>query len=100
MPDNALARKFQILARVLDERTRRLVAAAEARAIGYGGVTAVAQASGLSRGTVIRGMSELLTAPKPARSAHSTKRSGAEADRGSRPNVKPKFRTDRLLISI
>jgi hypothetical protein len=46
-------------ARVLDERTRRLVAAAEAEAIGFGGVTAVAQASGLSRGTVIRGMAEL-----------------------------------------
>ncbi len=62
-----LSRKFGVLARVLDERTRRLVAAAEAQAIGFGGVTAVAQASGLSRGTVIRGMAELKTAPKPAR---------------------------------
>jgi hypothetical protein len=62
-----LARKFEVLARVLDERTRRLVAAAEAQAIGFGGVTAVAQASGLSRGTVIRGMTELKTAPKPSR---------------------------------
>ena len=48
-----LSRKFEALARVLDERTRRLVAAAEATALGFGGVTAVAQASGLSRGTVI-----------------------------------------------
>jgi transposase len=64
---DSLARKFEILARVLDERTRRLVAAAEAEALGFGGVTAVAQASGLSRGTVIRGMAELKTAPKPAR---------------------------------
>ena len=69
MPDaeTGLARKFEVLARVLDERTRRLVAAAEAEAIGFGGVTAVAQASGLSRGTVIRGIAELKTAPKPAR---------------------------------
>jgi hypothetical protein len=68
MPDvEGLARKFELLARVLDERTRRLVAAAEAEAIGFGGVTAVAQASGLSRGTVIRGMAEIKTAPKPAR---------------------------------
>src|SRR5437763_13738127 len=66
MPDaEGLARKFEVLARVLDERTRRLVAAAEAQAMGFGGVTAVAQASGLSRGTVIRGMAELKTAPKP-----------------------------------
>jgi transposase len=69
MPDaGGLAHKFEVLARVLDERTRRLVAAAEAKAIGFGGVTAVAHASGLSRGTVIRGMAELKTAPKPARS--------------------------------
>src|SRR6202022_737164 len=45
----------------------RLVAAAEAEARGFGGVTAVAQASGLSRGTVIRGMAELKPAAKPAR---------------------------------
>src|ERR1700694_2140239 len=68
MPDvEGLARKCEVLARVLDERTRRLVAAAEAEAIGFGGVTAVAQASGLSRGTVIRGMAKIKTAPKPAR---------------------------------
>jgi len=69
MPDveTALARKFEVLGRVLDERTRRLVAAAEAEALGFGGVTAVAQASGLSRGTVIRGMAELKVASKPAR---------------------------------
>ena len=67
MPDGeALVRKFEVLARVLDERTRRLVAAAEAKAIGFGGVTMVAQASGLSRGTVIRGIAELKTAPKAA----------------------------------
>src|SRR5713226_5723956 len=65
--DEALSRKFEALGRVLDERTRRLVAAAEAAAIGFGGVTLEAQASGLSRGTVIRGISELRTAPKPAR---------------------------------
>jgi transposase len=69
MPDAeaGLAHKFEVLARVLDERTRRLVAAAEAEALGFGGVTAVAQASGLSRGTVIRGMAELKVAPKPTR---------------------------------
>jgi hypothetical protein len=69
MPDGetGLVRKFRVLARVLDERTRRLVAAAEAEAIGFGGVTAVARASKLSRGTVIRGMAELKVAPQPAR---------------------------------
>jgi hypothetical protein len=67
MGADALAQKFEILGGVLDERTRRLVAAAEARALGFGGVTTVARASGLSRGTVIRGIAELKTAPKPTR---------------------------------
>jgi len=76
MPADALARKFEVLARVLDERTRRLVAAAEAQVMGFGGVTAVAQASGLSRGTVIRGIAELKTARKPAR-GQRVRRKGA-----------------------
>ncbi len=62
-----LGRKFGLLANILDERTRRLVAGAEAKAMGFGGVTAVAVASGLSRGTVIRGMAELKVAGKPVR---------------------------------
>jgi hypothetical protein len=83
MPDaeTALARKFEVLSRVLDERTRRLVAAAEAEAIGFGGVTAVAHASGLSRGTVIRGMAELKVAPKPARGQRIRRRGAGRVSR-------------------
>src|ERR1700722_6495114 len=62
--DGGLARKFGLLSRFLDERTRRLVAAAEAEVRGFGGVTAVARATGLSRGTLIRGIAELKVAPK------------------------------------
>jgi transposase len=65
MPEaEPLARVFEALASVVDERTRRLVAAAEAKALGFGGVSIAARASGLSRGTVIRGMAELKAAPK------------------------------------
>jgi transposase len=74
--DTGLTRKFESLARVLDERTRRLVAAAEAEALGFGGVTAVARATGLSRGTVIRGIAELRVAPKPV-SERRIRRQGA-----------------------
>jgi hypothetical protein len=85
MAADILARKFEVLARVLDERTRRLVAAAEAQVIGFGGVTAVARASGLSRGTVIRGMGELKTGPQAgARAASATPGWWTEADRRSR----------------
>ncbi len=45
----------------MDERARRLWAGAEARAIGWGGVRVVAQATGLSRVTVTAGVRELET---------------------------------------
>ena len=47
-------RKFKRLSAVLDERSRRLWAAAEAEAIGYGGQSIVAKATGLSRATLHR----------------------------------------------
>jgi hypothetical protein len=43
----------------MDERVRRLWAATEALALGYGGVTAVAQATGLARNTIAVGIAQL-----------------------------------------
>lgn len=54
-----LTQVFAALEPVLDERTWRLVAAAEARALGRGGVTVVGVASGLARSTLGRGIVEL-----------------------------------------
>ncbi|OFV94522.1 MAG: transposase [Acidobacteria bacterium RIFCSPLOWO2_12_FULL_65_11] len=47
----------------LNERQRRLTAAVEARALGYGGVSAVANATGFSRGTIHRALRELAHPP-------------------------------------
>lgn len=54
-----LKQKFNATWRLLNERTRRLTAAAEAISIGYGGVTLVSRASGLSRPTITRGIREI-----------------------------------------
>ena len=51
---NKVRRKFERLSGVLDERGRRVWAAAEAEAIGYGGQSIVAKATGLSRVTLHR----------------------------------------------
>src|SRR5580658_4614695 len=51
--------KFSALDAVLDERSRRQWAAAEAMEYGYGGVTAVARATGLARDTIAAGIQEL-----------------------------------------
>jgi len=55
----AVERRFALLAPVLDERRRRLVAGAEALALGWGGVSAVARATGVSRRAIQAGIAEL-----------------------------------------
>jgi hypothetical protein len=62
-----IAAKFAILQPLLDERARRLWAAVEARALGRGGISQVAAATGLSRATVRAGLQELAL-PASARS--------------------------------
>ena len=51
--------KFRALDAVLNERSRRQWAATEAKDYGYGGVTAVAAATGLARDTIAAGLREL-----------------------------------------
>ena len=51
--------RFRSLERVLDERSRRLLAAAESKAWGRGGISAVSQATGLSRAVIRQGLKEL-----------------------------------------
>ncbi len=54
-----IRRKYDSMAPFLNERSRRLWAATEARAVGYGGVMAACRATGLSINTVRRGLVEL-----------------------------------------
>ena len=63
----------------LNERTRRMVAAVEARKFGFGGVSAVRRACGLSRVTIHKGIQELDREPLPV---DRIRRPGA-----GRPNV-------------
>jgi transposase len=57
--EGAIRGRFQALAGELDERRRRLWAAAEARSHGRGGIAAVARATGLAVETVRKGIGEL-----------------------------------------
>src|SRR5262245_54814159 len=73
-PDVAtISEKYKSLAPLLDERARRLWAATEARAIGWGGVSRVSEATGLSRITIKTGLEGLHSEP------------GGEAGRVRRP---------------
>jgi transposase len=57
--ERAIGERFRAMAGSLDERQRRLWAAAEARSHGRGGIAAVARASGISENTIRKGLREL-----------------------------------------
>ena len=84
----SLAAKFEVLFPHLDERQRRLVAGAEARALGHGGIRAVARAAGMREGTVSRGVAELEAGEEPlgrARRPGGGRKRAADLDPGLRP---------------
>ncbi len=55
----AIRRKYEALTSLLDERARRVWAATEAEALGYGGISLVARATGISRRAIHSGLNEL-----------------------------------------
>ena len=59
MDSDPIKQRFSSLEPFLDERLRRLYAAAEAKALGYGGVSTVARATGVSRRAIGVGLKEL-----------------------------------------
>ncbi len=85
----AIGERFRSLAGELNERQRRLWAAAEARAAGRGGIAATARATGIAVDTIRKGIAEL--------------ESGEKLDRGRvrRPGGgrKPLTETDPTLLS-
>lgn len=79
-PSDALAEKFRAVKGSLNERGIRMWAASEARSLGHGGIKMAAEASGLSRRTVERGLRELAAMGRdetvPQLSPHVSRRSG------------------------
>ena len=97
----SLAAKFTVVFPHLDERQRRLVAGAEARALGHGGIRVVARAAGMREGTVSRGVAELEAGEEPlgrARRPGGGRKRLADVDPGLRPAllalVEPDMRGD------
>lgn len=59
----AVRRRFATLEAVIDERTRRLLVAAESSVWGPGGISVVSQATGVSRQVIRQGLRELKEVP-------------------------------------
>ncbi len=57
--EKAIKQRFDLLVGELNERTRRLLAASEAMMIGWGGISAVSRATGLSRKAISQGIKQL-----------------------------------------
>src|SRR6267142_3860097 len=83
-----LAAKYGLILPHLDERQRRLLLGAEARALGHGGIRLVAAAAGAGEATVSRGVRELESGAEPlgrARRAGGGRTRAADADPGLVP---------------
>ena len=100
--EDAVARtileKYSVLAPILDERGRRLWAAAEARSLGRGGITWVAEATGMSRRRIHAGMAEVESAGSGGVEATGRQRApGAGRKRAEEKDPGLKAALERLL---
>jgi hypothetical protein len=85
MPLEPIQKRFDLLLPILDERTRRIWAAAEAIVLGHGGVTATSRATGISRRAITEGCKELRKA-KPTPIPSGVRRPG-----GGRKRLEDKY---------
>jgi hypothetical protein len=96
--------RFTAIAPHLDERSRRLLAATEARAAGYGGIAAVSEATSVAPSTIARGLQDLAAesplAPGRVRRAGGGRKPLAEDDPTLRADllklVEPEARADPM----
>jgi hypothetical protein len=98
-----LTAKFAAIFPHLDERQRRLLLGAEARALGHGGIRLVARAAGVREATVALGVDELDSGAGPlgrARRPGGGRKRVADVDPGMRPAllalVEPEERGDPM----
>ena len=88
---NAIRLRWESVGANLDERGKRLFAAAEVRAAGWGGLKAVAAITGLARSRINRGEDDLDGAPLPqgrVRRAGGGRKAVAATDPGLVPELK------------
>jgi hypothetical protein len=95
-----VSKRFESLAVFLDERTRRLLAAAEARALGYGGVSRVARLTGVSRRALHVGLHELQAPPACVAKPPRTRQAGGGRKRTVRVDLTLKRDLEALVEPV
>jgi len=91
---HAIKSKYEALRSELDEKSRRLWAAAEANSIGHGGISAVSRATGLAVSTIRIGQSEI------ARSSNIQKAQGPRRIRRKGAGRKLLIEQDSELLEL
>jgi hypothetical protein len=87
--ERAVRQKWRLLRATLDERARRLWAGAEADAMGFGGVAAVARATGLAISTVRKGRDEARAGARREDVVKVRRSAGKRPFETARPEVWP-----------
>jgi transposase len=97
MDTSQIAQRYNLVEWALDERLRRLVSAAEAKVLGHGGITAVAECTGVSRRAIHTGLKELESRQLEEKPTGSRiRRPGA--GRKSATEIDPTLQTDLELL--
>lgn len=87
--ENVIRQKWRLLKATMDERARRLWAGTEAGAIGWGGVAAVARATGMAISTVRKGRDEARAGAKPEDVVKVRRSAGKRPYEAEHPHVWP-----------
>ena len=89
----AIRAKYESLGSRLNEQTRRIWAATEARAIGYGGISLVACATGISRRAILVGSREMESGEQPQPGRIRQAGGGRKANVDHQPDLREKLET-------
>jgi transposase len=92
--------KYEAFAPYLNEQTRRIWGAIEARSLGHGGISAVSEATGLSRNTVAAGQKNLESGGKETVNAGRVRQPGGGRKRVEEEDERLVESLDRLVEPV
>lgn len=96
--ESAIEYRFKLLENHLDERQRRLVAAAEAEALGPRGISLVSRSTGVSRRAIRQGLKELQESA-PTKGEHRIRRPGGGRKKATDKDSTLRADLERLVES-
>lgn len=98
--ESAIRERYQNLEWALDERLRRLYAAAEAKVLGHGGISLVQKATGVARGSIKQGLKELLPSQRAETPGDNSGRRIRRTGGGRKASVKDDAKLLAALESL